>query len=49
MPLSALYFLEVGPRISLKVATKVLFRGKKKLLNLRFSDYFSKAGTEEYD
>ena len=29
MPCSATYFLEVGARVSLKVAAKKFFRGKK--------------------
>ena len=45
---SATYFLEVGARVSLKVATEV-FLEIKKLLKFRFLDYFSKAKTEECD
>ena len=41
----ATYFLELGTRFSLKVATKV-FLDVKHLLKLRFLDYFSKAETE---
>ena len=41
----ATYFLELGIRFSLKVATKV-FLDVKHLLKLRFLDYFSKAETE---
>ena len=43
-----IYFLEVGARILLKVATKV-FLELKKLLKLWFLDYFYKAKTEECD
>ena len=47
-PCSATYFLEVGARVPLKVATKV-FLEIEKLLKFRFLDYFSKAETEECD
>ena len=33
---SALYFLEVGARFSLKVVTKAFYRGKKSSENLEF-------------
>ena len=48
IPYSATYFLEVVPRVSLKVATKV-FLGIKKLLKLRFLDYISKTKMEKCD
>ena len=41
-------FLEVVTRFSFKVANKTLFRGKK-LWKSRFSGYFSKAKTDEWD
>ena len=44
----ATYSLEAGPRVSLKVATKV-FLEIKILLKLRFLEYFSKAKTKECD
>ena len=37
----------MGAPVSLKATTKAWLRGKKKLLKLRFSGYFSKAKTEE--
>ena len=43
------YFLEVGARVSLKVATKRSIRGKKKLWKSRYLDHFSKVKTEERD
>ena len=48
IPCSATYFLEVGARVSLKVATKGSFRGKK-LWKFRFLGCFSKEKTEECD
>ena len=45
---SATYFLEVVARVSLKVATKGSFRGKK-LWRFRFLGSVSKAKTEECD
>ena len=49
MPCSATYFMEVGARVSLKVATKGSIRGKKKLGKFRFLGFFSKVKTEERD
>ena len=46
---SATYFLKVGERFSLKVATEATFRGKKTPENLDFLRCFSKARTEECD
>ena len=43
-----MYFFNIGPRLSLKVATKV-FLVVKILLKLRFLEYFSKAKREECD
>ena len=48
IPCSATFFLEVGARLSLKLATKLSFRGKE-LSEFRFSGYFSKPKTEECD
>ena len=48
IPCSASFFLEVFACVSLKRSTKVFFRGKK-LLKLRFLDYFSKTEMEECD
>ena len=48
IPCSAIYFLEVGAPVSLKVATKGSFRAKK-LWTFRFLGYFSNAKTEECD
>ena len=45
---SATYFLEVGVCLSLKLATKASFGGKK-LWKFRFSGCFSKAKTGEWD
>ena len=45
---SLTYLLEVGACVSLKVATKDLLEVKK-LLRLRFLDYFFKAETEKYN
>ena len=49
MPCSATYFLEVGGRVSFKVATKGSFRGKKDSKKIGFLGCFSKAKTEECD
>ena len=47
---SVTFFLKAGARFSLKVATKVSFRGKEKLWQSRFLlDYFSKTKTEEFN
>ena len=46
IPCSATYNREMGSPVSLKATTKAWLRGKKKLLKLRFSGYFSKAKTE---
>ena len=46
---SATYFLEVGARISLKVATKGSLTGKKKLQKFSILGSFSKAETETCD
>ena len=48
MPCEVTYSLEIGPRVSLKVAT-IDFFVVKILLKLRFFEYFSKAKTEECD
>ena len=42
------YFLEVGAPVSMKLATKASFEGKK-LLQRKFLGYFPKAKTEECD
>ena len=44
-----MFFLKAGAHFSLKVATKVSFRGKEKLWQSRFLDYFSKTKTEEFN
>ena len=49
IPCSATYFLEVGARVSLKVATKGSLRGKKSAKKISFLGCFSKAKTEECD
>ena len=46
IPCSAIYFLEVGARVSLKVATKMSIRGKN-LWKVRFFGSSSIAKTEE--
>ena len=48
VPCSAIYFLEVGAHVSLKVATEV-FLEVKNILKFRFLDYFSKEEREECD
>ena len=48
IPCPHTYFLEVGARLSLKVATKG-FITDKKIWKLRFLSYFSKGKTEECD
>ena len=48
IPCEATYSLEIGPRVSLKVATKFLLVVKI-LLKLRFLEYFSRAKKEECD
>ena len=46
-PCSSKYHLEMGAPVSLKVATKASFGGKKKLIKLRSSASLSKEETEE--
>ena len=48
-PCSTTYFLEVGARVSLKLATKWFLTGKKKLWKFSFSGCFYKAKTEEFN
>ena len=43
IPCSATYFVEVGARVSLKIATKVYIRHKKNSENLNFSVVFLKS------
>ena len=46
IPCSSTYFLEVGARVSLKVATKGSLGGKN-ILKIKFLGCFSKAKTQE--
>ena len=46
---SATFFLEMGARVSLKVATKESFRDKKTLKTYHTWEDYSKAKTEECD
>ena len=42
-----MYFLEVGARVLLKIATKIPLGFRKSPKNLTFLDYYSKAKMEE--